>query len=44
MTAEEREASLDRVCEQDEPPGEEEDEEFEPVHGGGAGRDPPGRR
>src|SRR5690348_18238148 len=31
MTAEEREASLDRLCEQDEPPGEEEDDEdFEP--------------
>ena len=30
MTAEEREASLDRLCEQDAPPGDEEDEEFEP--------------
>jgi hypothetical protein len=31
MTAEEREASLDRLCEEDAPPGEEEDDEdFEP--------------
>jgi hypothetical protein len=30
MTAAEREAWLDRVCEQDEPPGEEEFEDFEP--------------
>ena len=30
MTAEEREASLDRLCEEDAPPGDEEDEEFEP--------------
>ena len=30
MTAEEREASLDRLCEQDAPPGDEEDGDFEP--------------
>src|SRR5438874_12710254 len=31
MTAEEREASLDRLCEQDEPPGEEDYEDFAPL-------------
>jgi hypothetical protein len=31
MTAAEREAYLDRVCEQDEPPGEEEFEDFDPL-------------
>jgi hypothetical protein len=31
MTAEEREAYLDRVCEQDEPPGEEEFEDVAPL-------------
>jgi hypothetical protein len=31
MTAEEREAWLDHLCEQDEPPEEEEDEDFEPL-------------
>ena len=32
MTAEEREAWLDRLCEQDEPPpGDEEDEDFNPL-------------
>ena len=31
MTAAEREAWLDRVCEQDEPPGEEEFEDFDPL-------------
>jgi len=31
MTAAEREASLDRLCEQDEPPGEEEYEDYAPL-------------
>ena len=31
MTAAEREAWLDRLCEQDEPPGEEESGDFEPL-------------
>jgi hypothetical protein len=30
MTAEEREAALDRLCEEDAPPGDEQDEYFEP--------------
>jgi hypothetical protein len=31
MTAAEREAWLDRVCELDEPPEEEDEEDFEPL-------------
>ena len=44
VTAAEFEASLDRLCELDEGPGEDEDDEnFEPLHLAGAGRDPRGR-
>ena len=42
VTAAEFEASLDRLCELDEGPGEEEGGDVEPVHGRGAGRDPQG--
>ena len=34
MTAEELEASLDRICEQDEPPGDEDDEDYAPLTAG----------
>ena len=44
MTAEEREALLDRICAQDEPPGDEDDEDYRPAHPGGARRDRGGGR
>ena len=46
MTAQERQASLDRLCEQDEGHLEDEDEygDFDPLTSGGARRDPRGRR
>ena len=46
MTAAEREASLDRLCEQDEGHLQDEDEygDVEPFTAGGAGGDPRGRR
>ena len=44
MTAEEREAALDRICEEDEPPELDDYGDYEPLHRGGARRDPPGGR
>ena len=41
VTAAEFEASLDRLCERDEGPGEDEDEDYDrSAHRRGAGRDP----